>query len=211
LWGVQARGLDGITPVPGSLKDMAKNYGEEILSCCSGRSPVLLGGSMGGAIAVEVARYLELKGLPVKLVVMIDTIGPESIGEAFAGLFIFEGISDFFQRLKKSIRARAEYYSKSLLIKFYLMSAKTLPARFRPIYVEAQHRVIYSKYAPERYVGKVVLIRQPLEASGLYADAELGWGSTFKELKKIYVTGDHAAMIEDLEVGMVIGQLIDEL
>ena len=211
LWGVQARGLDGITAIPTSLNEMAKNYAQEIFECCNGLQPILLGGSMGGAIAIAVAKELQNKNITPKLVIMIDTIGPNAVDAAFDGQYKFEGIFHLLTIIKYSLKARSEHYIKLMLVKFYISRSKALPVWLRPFNIESNHRQAYRNYTPEPYHGKVVLIRQPLNKIGMYSDPLLGWGKVLKGLHIEYVEGDHAEMIEDKEVGSLVNQLIGQL
>ena len=73
FYGLQARGLDGDQEPSGSVEEMAALYIEAIRSV-QPRGPYLLGGwSMGGSIAVEMARQLQAQGEQVELLALIDS------------------------------------------------------------------------------------------------------------------------------------------
>jgi len=76
FYGLQARGLDGMSAVHSSVEEMASAYLEEILAV-QPKSPYLLGGhSSGSWVAFEMARQLESRGQKVALVAVIDTPAP---------------------------------------------------------------------------------------------------------------------------------------
>jgi thioesterase domain-containing protein len=72
LYALQARGLDGATPLPATLADMAADYAAEIRHV-QGKGPYhLLGWSSGGVIAHAVATCLQADGQEVALLVSLD-------------------------------------------------------------------------------------------------------------------------------------------
>jgi thioesterase domain-containing protein/acyl carrier protein len=76
FYGLQARGLDGLSAVHSSVEEMASAYLDEILTV-QPEGPYLLGGhSSGSWVAFEMARQLESRGQQVALVVVIDTPAP---------------------------------------------------------------------------------------------------------------------------------------
>ncbi|WP_268746751.1 non-ribosomal peptide synthetase [Pseudomonas chlororaphis] len=72
----QARGLEaGSQPVE-SLEDLAASYLEEMLQV-QPAGPYFLGGwSLGGVIAFEIARQLEMRDLPVRQLILLDAPAP---------------------------------------------------------------------------------------------------------------------------------------
>lgn len=76
IFGLQARGIDGIQSPDGRIESMAEDY-LRALSPVRGHGPVRLGGwSMGGIIALEMARQLRDQGIEVQLVLLFDTHAP---------------------------------------------------------------------------------------------------------------------------------------
>jgi acyl-CoA synthetase (AMP-forming)/AMP-acid ligase II/thioesterase domain-containing protein len=73
FYGLQARGLDGVTPPRARIEDMAADYVEEI-QAVQGDGPYLLGGlAIGGLVAFEMARQLESHGRHVVFLALFDT------------------------------------------------------------------------------------------------------------------------------------------
>ena len=120
-------------------------------------------------------------------------------------------MSNLLINVKNSMAARTEHYTKTFLVKLYRGLSKALPVWLRPFYIEEQHRNVYHKYVPDKFLGKVVLIRQPLEKKGIYSEHLLGWGGVLENLHVKFVEGNHAEMIEDEKVVTLISQLIGHL
>jgi thioesterase domain-containing protein/aryl carrier-like protein len=72
LYGLQARGLDVKSEYPGSLRDMAADYIEQIRSLQPHGPYYLLGGSFGGIVAHEMAVQLRAAGEEVEGLIILD-------------------------------------------------------------------------------------------------------------------------------------------
>jgi nonribosomal peptide synthetase DhbF len=76
LYGIQARGLNGSEPLPQSLEEMAQDY----LRCIREVQPEgpyrLVGWSLGGQLAHQIAAYLQQAGHRVDFVAMLDSYPP---------------------------------------------------------------------------------------------------------------------------------------
>jgi thioesterase domain-containing protein len=77
LYGLQARGFDGTSQLPSSLRDMAADYVEQIRSVQECGPYYLLGWSLGGIIAHEIAVQLQSAGEQVAALVIMDTYPPD--------------------------------------------------------------------------------------------------------------------------------------
>lgn len=76
FYGLQARGLDGLSEPQRSVEEMAMHYLDEIRAA-QPRGPYLLGGhSFGGFVSFEIARRLVLGGERVALLALFDTVAP---------------------------------------------------------------------------------------------------------------------------------------
>ncbi|MCW2917947.1 MAG: peptide synthetase [Actinomycetia bacterium] len=76
IYGIQARGLDGESQLPGSLMEMTQEYIEHIRSVQPTGPYYLLGFSFGGAPAHEIAVRLSEAGEQVGLIIM-DSYPPD--------------------------------------------------------------------------------------------------------------------------------------
>ncbi|MFC3576822.1 non-ribosomal peptide synthetase [Streptomyces yaanensis] len=72
LYGLQSRGLDGVSEPAGSIKEMAADYIEQLRSVQPSGPYHLLGWSYGGAVAHEMAVQLQSSGEEVGALVVLD-------------------------------------------------------------------------------------------------------------------------------------------
>lgn len=72
LYALQARGLDGVTPLPATLAEMAADYAAQIRRVQPEGPYHILGWSSGGVIAHAVATCLQESGLNVALLISLD-------------------------------------------------------------------------------------------------------------------------------------------
>src|SRR6185503_500362 len=82
FYALQARGLDDEQEPQTQVEAMAADYLEAVRTIQS-HGPYLLGGwSMGGLIALEMARQLQAQGEEVRLLALFDTKAPNAEGES---------------------------------------------------------------------------------------------------------------------------------
>ncbi|KAF9287737.1 hypothetical protein BGZ68_001346 [Mortierella alpina] len=79
LYGLQARGLDGTTPMAGSIEEMALDYIEQIRKVQPQGPYHILGWCIGGNIAHCMASELERQGEQVPLLAIMDSLGDYSV------------------------------------------------------------------------------------------------------------------------------------
>jgi amino acid adenylation domain-containing protein len=74
FYGLQSEGLDGSSPLPRTVEEMAARYVKEIRNV-QPRGPYLVGGyCLGGTIAYEVAQQLHAAGEEIALLALFDTM-----------------------------------------------------------------------------------------------------------------------------------------
>ncbi|HSF43296.1 MAG TPA: amino acid adenylation domain-containing protein, partial [Thermoanaerobaculia bacterium] len=88
LWALQSAGLAGGEPHR-RIEAMASSYVEEILAARPAGPYPLLGWSLGGSIAFEMARQLRQRGHEVPLLVLVDAFAPGTLSEE-----ILDGMDD---------------------------------------------------------------------------------------------------------------------
>ncbi|KAF9343964.1 hypothetical protein BGX26_004984 [Mortierella sp. AD094] len=79
LYGLQARGLDGMAPMAASIEEMTLDYIEHIRKIQPNGPYHLLGWSIGGTVAQNMAVELERQGEQVSLLVIMDSTADYSI------------------------------------------------------------------------------------------------------------------------------------
>jgi pimeloyl-ACP methyl ester carboxylesterase/aryl carrier-like protein len=85
LYGVQARALDGTSEFPGSVRDMAADYIEQIKTVQPAGPYHLLGHSFGGIVAHEMAVQLREHGDDIAALIIGDAYPPQPRGEEAGG------------------------------------------------------------------------------------------------------------------------------
>ncbi|KAF9385397.1 hypothetical protein BGX21_001074 [Mortierella sp. AD011] len=85
LYGLQARGLDGLAPMAASIEEMTLDYIEHIRKVQPNGPYHLLGWYFGGTVAQNMAVELERQGEQVSLLVIMDSTADYSITEAELG------------------------------------------------------------------------------------------------------------------------------
>lgn len=73
VFGLQARGIDGIGRPPETIEDMAEEYADRIERVCPTGGCILAGHSLGGLLAWETARTLRRRGRDVALLALLDS------------------------------------------------------------------------------------------------------------------------------------------
>jgi thioesterase domain-containing protein len=73
LYGLQARGLRRPEPLPTSMREMARDYADQVRRVQPIGPYQLLGWSLGGNIAFAIAEELESRGEQVGLLVILDS------------------------------------------------------------------------------------------------------------------------------------------
>ncbi|GAF50796.1 putative non-ribosomal peptide synthetase, partial [Rhodococcus wratislaviensis NBRC 100605] len=172
VYGLQARGFDGVTPLPDSIEEMAADYLDQILTVQEDGPFLLLGWSFGGLVAHAIATALERRGLEVALLAMMDSVpgaGDLPTGEAAP--------SD--EDIRRSIRSWAQSrYGEIVDSPDYV-----------PIWDAA--RAIYRNdlrlsvdHAPQIYRGDVMFLRPTSTDDGSISD------ESSSDRWHAYVTGD---------------------
>lgn len=76
VYGLQSRGLDGVSRINTRIEDMAREYVAEIRKSHPRGPYAICGWSFGGKVAFEMARQLEQDGQAVRLLALFDTHTP---------------------------------------------------------------------------------------------------------------------------------------
>ena len=72
VYGLQARGFRDASSLPGSIEEMARDYLQQMRACQPDGPYRLVGWSMGGLVAHEVARLLREDGEELELLAILD-------------------------------------------------------------------------------------------------------------------------------------------
>lgn len=222
IYGLQCRGLDGLTSPFKDLETMASFYVEAIRKFQPRGPYVLGGGSMGGNIAFLMAGLLQEVGEEVSLVILFDAFGPSYVNfdspdlhdayqtKLLKGLLVrvkeqFTQLpfTSFLSAAWRGMLERLTVVRKLTQVLFYRLFGRPMPHELRYWYIERCNLRLLFNYQPRRFFGKAVLFRCPVEVGTVYEQPDLGWASWVEgELEIIEIPGTtHDNFIETPETG----------
>lgn len=212
VYGLQSPGLDGVTSPLESISAMADAYAEAIMRVHPSGPCMLAGGSMGGILALEVARRLRWQGREIALLAMFDTYEPGAGGiRAQRSLSdVFRSLADMGSRqreeLWRRLRARLLHEPWARLCQAWRPQA-AVPLVLRLHRVEQANRRALASYSPERYVGDVQLFRTFLERED--EDATQGWCNWIEGRIEVHqLPGRHHDFTDQPEVARCLEKCI---
>ncbi|MBV9483438.1 MAG: alpha/beta fold hydrolase [Acidobacteria bacterium] len=184
IYGMQARGIDGIDAPFDRIEDMATFYVEAVRKIQPHGPYLLVGYSLGGLVTLEMARQLSGTGEKIALLAMLDSYPHTS-------------------RLSPAQRARLAMQQARfrLSTKLKLRSATmpyqhpnenalspTLQRLREQAYVALEH------YQPSFYAGRVKFVRAGT-VTGFPADPATVWGAFTQQLEVETIPGDHLGIM----------------
>lgn len=220
VYGLQARGLDGVQSAFSSIEEMAGHYITEIRSVQPSGPYSLGGASFGGTVAFEIAQQLTRQGEKVALLALFDSVGPGDQGYRYWRSSLkmrLTGIQGEARSKKIALplflpKRIGRYLSNNIRrfrLKLFRLTDRTIPLELRAEYLFTNHNTILKSYEPEPYHGPVTLFRGPAADRWPYNDPELGWRDVAKGgLKTIIIHAHHLEFMEPPELGR---QLAEEL
>jgi amino acid adenylation domain-containing protein len=202
VYGIQAIGLDGLTPPVASIQTMAACYIAEIQRVQPRGPYFLAGGSMGGLIAYEIAQQLHARGESIGLLAMMDTHGPGYRHGAFR-----ENLPAFVRMLLSpfGIMRRA---LDTLQVRRARAAVQPLPHILRHREIERTHYRALVGYHAQRYEGRVLLFK----VAGPHQHPEaLGWGGYVGGgMEVIELPGNHDNLIEQPQLLRRLGEALEQ-
>jgi amino acid adenylation domain-containing protein len=195
VYGIQARGLDGVEDVATSVEEMAADYIRAIRSV-QPNGPYRLGGfSAGGVVAFEMARQLQRAGEETALLALLDTqMGtPDVIGAASSE---FSALSRWRRVLLLNLRG----IRRTNWIEFAGLKMRNWGMAFHiwaygkgfgRLNTWEAFMLALRRYQPKPYNGNAVLFRAEDELVE-YPDPTFGWSPYIKgDLRIVEAKGDH--------------------
>jgi phthiocerol/phenolphthiocerol synthesis type-I polyketide synthase E len=192
FYGLQCRGLDGTQPPLTQIEDMAALYLKDIQKV-QPHGPYLLGGyCMGGTIAFELAQQLQVKGEPVVLLALFDTMNwsqarlPSIWEKAYyncqrlafhAADFLSldaAGKGRFFREKVNGLRSRIPVWRSMLLGKLHRNPGATASESWGLGQIWQKNERACLSYVPQPYPGAIVDFR-PLKQYRSFDKPELKW------------------------------------
>lgn len=183
IYGLQARGIDGLEEPLDRIEDMAEFHLHAIREVQPQGPYALIGYSLGGLVALEMAKRLSAQGERVGLLAMLDayphmrylSLGQRvrlALRQAKRGLFALGNLSG------------SAAYQPPAGVSF-------TPAMQR---VRASGYVALTRYCPGTYSGKIKFVQAEI-GSAFPTDAAAVWAPLAKEIEVVTVPGDHLGII----------------
>jgi thioesterase domain-containing protein len=213
VYGLQSPGLDGVEMPLATIEAMAARYARAIRGC-QPRGPYLLaGGSMGGVLALEIARLLRAEGNEIAFLGMFDTYRPgaaawagESPWRPHRWWALYRGL-DAGQRAALWRRIGFRLWQLPMLrLREWL--GRGTAQELRRHRVESGNQRALAAYRPQPYAGRIVLFRA-MQAGG--GDPTLGWSEFVEDVDVIELGGRHDTILEQPDLPLRAREYIDAL
>jgi phthiocerol/phenolphthiocerol synthesis type-I polyketide synthase E len=221
FYGLQSQGLDGTCAPLTKIEDMAALYAKEIRRL-QPHGPYFIGGyCMGGTIAYEVARQIELEGEQIALLTLFDTMDwsqikvPGMIARAYheAERLLFHaanflkldssGKSKFFHEKMESLRNRLPVWKGMLRARFgYPRNAAPSEAWILGNIWKANDRACLY-YKPQRLHGRVTDFR-PEKQYRIYHRPDVKWD-------RLADGGEQVVVLPVYPAGMLVEPFVEHM
>jgi amino acid adenylation domain-containing protein len=223
VYGLQAIGLDGVTPPLHDIETMAARYCDEIRQVQAHGPYFLCGGSLGGTLAFEMARQLVNRGEAIGLLALFDTSGPSrhtapaltSGGGAKLGQWVIKTWralrSGQWQRFGQALSARGQRLGDWCIASGYRWRRLPVPQHVRWRIVESCNHRAYLHYVEPPFDGKMTLFRALDEPGSDDRALDLGWRQVATGgVDIISLPGTHRDFIEQPELAHRLRALLEQ-
>jgi acetoacetyl-CoA synthetase len=182
IYGLQAKGIDGVEEPFDRIEDMARFYLDAIRELQPQGPYFLIGFSLGGLVALEMAQQLSANGEKVGLLAMLDA-------------YPYIRFLPFGQRVRLMVRQAR----RGLSIFRYLRGESYQPpagVSFSPVMQRVRNRayLALAHYRPRYYAGKTKFVRAGI-STGFPEDPVAAWAGLIDRLEVETVPGDHLGII----------------
>ena len=215
VYGLQSPGLDGVEAPLTTIEAMAMRYAGAIRRCQPQGPYLLAGGSMGGVLALEIARHLREGGGEIAFLGMFDTYCPGATGWAGESPWrphrwwsLYRGL-DIAQRAALRRRIGFRLWRLPVLRLREWLGGGVAPQELRLHRVERNNQHALAAYRPRPYADRIVLFRAMHAGSG--GDPTLGWGEFADGVDVIGLGGRHDNILEQPELALRVRDCIDAL
>lgn len=215
IYGIQAKGLNGVDDPPTSIDQIAAHYVSEILEHNPYGPYVISGYSFGGLIAYEIAQQMKMMGKQVTKLILFDTYADQKIeypnrwnkitsdirnewGKRIIETKLLIEHPAIFKRIKKeSFKSKFKRLFVFLGLRKAKKSSGILATQERIIRI---NRNAVKQYKIQPYPDEIHLFRVNIRS---YYEPDLtfmGWVPYVKKVNIIEVEGEHFSMFDGPKV-----------
>jgi thioesterase domain-containing protein len=214
FYGIRSRGLHGETDLPDTMEAMAAEYVDAIRAI-QPHGPYRLGGwSVGGLVALEMARQLQTQREGIDQLALLDTTPPATPGgtseEDPAGREY--GLDVSLEELAKLGPNEQLPYLWQHALKLGLIEPEV------PLHVAEQvlhelkrlfhhHMLLADQYVPRPYPGRITLFRPTETPFAVTTLRDRGWGRFAQGVNVHFVPGQHHSMVKEPHVQVLARML----
>jgi thioesterase domain-containing protein len=214
VFGLQARGIDGLQSPHTSVAEMAASYVEDIRAQFPSGPYRLCGWSTGGIIAFEVACHLQKLGESVELLALFDAGMPAAHDRAFdkddllpmlAMMFPGQSPEELAELQQSGFEKQLEYFQRRAELAQLVVGAA---GNAKHVYDVFQANVqAITEHQPSEYSGQLTLFRAANASTPMHRDEFLGWKSRANQISVYEVAGDHVNMFRPPAIQTIASRL----
>lgn len=230
---LQAAGLDDLRQIDRSIETMARRYVEAMRQVQPEGPYWLMGSSLGGIVAFEMAQQLTSAGQEVAWLALLDSWTPADLRRWWYGdhepvgarmrrhvrEFIAHGPRRYVNTRRENRRAwrdylrraeaeRARHAAVAEEVQAHLASGTPMPPEALAVHLEQVYGEAYRAYDARPYARKVTLLRALERGHHRDTDPTLGWELVpLGGLEVIQVPGPHGLMVREPYVSVLALQL----
>jgi amino acid adenylation domain-containing protein len=230
VYGLQARGLNGVDEPFDNMEEIAAYYVGEILQQ-NPRGPYNLAGySFGGIVAFEMAKQLKAAGREMNMLAIFDTNADHASHFDDWALKMSKKFKRQFPKIKFILSSFRKYPAETLSYQFNFLKSKCIrlianAGIFKKMAIEEQHldfadkinykhHIAFEKYKLEPYNGSIDLFRVKSRMYFLDDPVYLGWKPYALQGINIHeISGDHKTFLLSpnvQELSNMLGRIINE-
>jgi thioesterase domain-containing protein/aryl carrier-like protein len=206
IYGLQPKGIEGFDEPCARIEDMASFYLRGILRVQPRGRYILAGYSLGGLVALEMARMLRAAGNEIALLVMLDSYPDRDL------LSLPQKLRLSAQRMKTRFRNRGRIPRSS--IRMGGLADRDGINVFAPAFEHVRESAFAAlrRYTPSFYPGPVKFVRAA-ELTDFPANPAAVWSGLMPKLEIDTVPGDHLGMLtrEYAKLGAVFTRYLQQV
>ena len=216
IYGLQSLGLDGQQQPLTSVEEMASHY-IQVIQQIQPQGPLhLIGWSLGGVIAYEMAQQLQAKNTPVGLLTLIDSYAPTVIrmpSEIDQAIIINQLAQDlggiYGQELDISNETLRKLEASEQVLHLFEQAKQQgiFPSDIKIEQMRSLWEVFKANlaanyhYQPQAYPDSVLLLNASKTSQAVIEDPTHGWGSlVLGDIQTHTITGDHYTIMKAPQV-----------